>query len=405
MKILFVTGLFAEDNKKRAISGMPGYVYKISKYLNDCGNKAIVVAPGAANRIWHYWGVEVHSVKMPYFTDKKNSFSIFYKVLIRDFLLQRAIQKIHRLEDIDIIQYTGWYGIGILHNKKIPSVLRISSYTKIQLASIKTPKEIKIYSFLERLAARNKDGIFAPSYAVGKAFEKDIKRNVQIIETPFFDELNGQYNEKSYEHKLKNKTYLLYFGRLSADKGICVIGEVLQKVLAYENIYFVFAGRNESLGKTNAFNYLLQKAAPYQDRVILLGNISHESLFPIIKYAKAVIMPSLMDNFPNACAEAMYFGKPVIGTDGSSLEQFITDGKNGFLAKPGSPDSLLKKIHMLFECSEMQLQQMGKNAQDRICNLSPDILVPKLLKYYQHVLRNRDSKINYIKRRKSGGDI
>lgn len=53
-----------------------------------------------------------------------------------------------------------------------------------------------------------------------------------------------------------------------------------------------------------------------------------------------ILMPSLSDNLPNSCAEAMSLGKIVIGTNGSSLEQFIENKKNGFLAKIGSAENL-----------------------------------------------------------------
>ncbi len=57
-----------------------------------------------------------------------------------------------------------------------------------------------------------------------------------------------------------------------------------------------------------------------------------------------------MDNFPNACIEAMYFSKVVIGTDGASFEQLITHGKNGLLCRIGdSPDVVVGRLVRLYE--------------------------------------------------------
>lgn len=62
----------------------------------------------------------------------------------------------------------------------------------------------------------------------------------------------------------------------------------------------------------------------------------------------------------------MLLGKIVIGTDGSSLEQFIRDGKNGFLAEIGKPESLYKCIKKVLNLSNEQKQEISKMAQLKI---------------------------------------
>ncbi len=66
-------------------------------------------------------------------------------------------------------------------------------------------------------------------------------------------------------------------------------------------------------------------------RLVLIDNLPHRQLYPIIAAARLVVLPSLVDNLPNACLEAMGLGTAVIGTTGASFEELITDGVNGFL--------------------------------------------------------------------------
>lgn len=116
--------------------------------------------------------------------------------------------------------------------------------------------------------------------------------------------------------------------------------------------------------------------------------LPHSSLYPIIQHADFVVFPSLIDNFSNACIESMYFGRVVIGTDGTSYEQLIVDGKSGFLCEPGNEDSLLESMNKAASMDQTQKDLMGQYAKERISKLSPQFTVRKLLRYYQYVIDN-----------------
>jgi len=74
--------------------------------------------------------------------------------------------------------------------------------------------------------------------------------------------------------------------------------------------------------------------------------LPHAQLYPIIERAHLVVLPpSLMDNLPNACLEAMTLGKPVVVRAAPADEIMITDGENGFLVSPNEPEQLARKIN------------------------------------------------------------
>ena len=70
-------------------------------------------------------------------------------------------------------------------------------------------------------------------------------------------------------------------------------------------------------------------------------------MFSIVKHARLCILPTRVDNLPNTCLEAMALGKVVISStsvQGTSVEQLIIDGYNGFLSSVDDVESLYQKI-------------------------------------------------------------
>lgn len=126
----------------------------------------------------------------------------------------------------------------------------------------------------------------------------------------------------------------------------------------------------------------------FGSQFIYLKQQPHEKLYPIIQKADFVILPSLVENLSNACIEAMYFERVVIGTDGVSYEQLIDDGISGLLCKPNDADSLLEKMNEAASMSETQKKKIGEMAKKRIDRLAPDVVVRKLLRFYQYVIDN-----------------
>lgn len=364
MNILFVTGDFAA-NEKSILGGMAGAVYKSALGMQRRGHYVRILAVSYQNRQWKYKGVEVISVRAQNALSETSVVKSLFYILQRESIIQKQIKLLDEQKKIDVIQYTGWFGIGLLHYNSIPAVMRVSSYTKIQLVNNYSRKKKWLFSVVEYLAAKRMNFVFAPSRLMAAGIEKELSKKVGVIETPFLSD-RIKPDTSIYQKKLKDKKYILFFGRMTVDKGIYVISEVIRKVLRENpNIYFVFAGgASGDIVKT-----LKTAAGEYIHRVIFLGVLAKSVLEPVIQNAEMVLMPSLADNFPNGCAEAMALGKIVIGTNGSSLEQFIEDGVNGFLARIGDTDSLYRCIKRVMMLDDNTKKYIAENAKQRIKRL------------------------------------
>ena len=182
---------------------------------------------------------------------------------------------------------------------------------------------------------------------------------------------------------------MLFFGALYAEKGILIISEILEKFLRENKEYFfVFIGNTWHSEGEQFVQLLKRKAGKYVDRVLIWNALPHKQLYPVIMQADFVVLPSLMENLSNACIEAMYFRRVVIGTNGASFEQLIEHGENGLLCKIGDSEDLLEKMQIAVHMDKNEKFQMGIKAKRRISRLKPEYVVKQLIQLYQYVIRN-----------------
>lgn len=391
MNILFV----ATDYPKRGqpTTGFPNYLYRVSLSLAALGHRPIILAAGDRDNHRIEQGIEIHTVRVPLlFGMRWQAVDYALNALVMGYILNQKIRQMIKKMHIDVIQFTSLYGVAIFYYEKIPSVLRLSSYAKIAFPTFQTcsKAKVKTMSCFERISARRCNAIFAPCKNTADAFGKDCNRKVKVIETPFINDVQ-EYDTRYFDKRLSGKKYVLFFGALYLEKGILVIAEILEKFLAsYPDYYFVFIGRMDSINGESAAKILRRKAGKCVERVVLSNAMQHKQLYPVIQHADFVVLPSFMENMSNACIEAMYFERVVIGTDGASFEQLITHGENGLLCQIRDSEDLLEKMHFAVSLTREEKMRMGKLAKKRIDKLKPEYAVQKLVRLYEYIIGSNE---------------
>lgn len=387
MRICFVTPEFLVINKSS--TGLPNYLYRVSKSLKEKGHEPIIITAGDKNENVYYDGIEVIR-RNTYITLKsKPVIEYIINALRMSRILNKELSKLCLIKKIDIIQFCSLYGLAIFYFGHVPSIIRLSSYAKKTFENNKTHSAMAILfmSLIERLGAKRVNAIISPSNIMAKEYGRDVRRRVKVIESPFLKDVNKE-DDSIYKEKFLGKKYMLFYGTLYEVKGILVIANIISKVLEKNSdYYFAFIGGVQKYKGKSFLKIIKESAGEYCNRVIHIGSLDHEKLYPIIKHSDFVVLPSLMENLSNACIESMSFGKVVIGTDGTSFEQLIVDGESGFLAIPNNAESLYEKITAAINLEENNKIRMQKNAKKRVEKLQPDKAVSKLLRYYQFIIK------------------
>lgn len=402
MNIYFVTTEFLNKEKNGLLDGgVANEYYKFAKQLIKFGhNVKIIVCTAEKKQKYIFEGIEViefnprkyfRIIRRLIFYVKKLFHKELRQMSARQYLFLDGINKFLFIESlfnrIDIVQYTSDYRIGVFPLKRIPSCLRIASYTKNFLLEYGYADD-KVAIKEEKLLYNNTRFIFGPSKFIANMIKEDLnlKQDIKIIETPFLKptmELNYEYAEK-----LKNKKYVLFFGTLGILKGCFDVAEVIYRILKEnKDLHFVFVGKQIEYNNILPINYIKEKAVEYSDRVIYFDKMQHKYLYPLIQNASFCLMPSRTENFSNTCLEAMGFGKTVIGSE-PFFNQIITDGVNGFLCKAKDPDSIYKKVCEVLNLSSEQKENIEKNALKRINECAPEDKTKELVEYYKYVINN-----------------
>lgn len=387
MTILFVTPYLRKRGETPRGGGLEAYLLRVAGALGKLGHTPIILALGASDVHYYEDGIEFYFIKSYFSINFGDSvFGMMCQKIEQSMAINREVAGLLKQRQIDIIQFPQTFGTAICYFKQTPAVMRLSSYSKTYYVNRYTRNQLRIESFLERLGAKRCNAVFAPSYVVADAFSKDIHRKVSVIESPFWNDVTEADNS-IYQENLAGKKYVLFIGRMAIEKGFVELTEVIYPFFETSPDYFlVCCGDDDSINGRSTLCALKKAAGGFKDRVIHLKTIPHESLYPVIQHADFVICPSRMENLSNACMEAMYFGRVVIGTHGTSYEQLIKDGISGLLCKPENSKDLLDKMKKAAAMGKAEKSMMGENAQRRIKKLAPKYTVKELLRYYQYVI-------------------
>jgi glycosyltransferase involved in cell wall biosynthesis len=391
MRIAFVTPEYVTE--ENFDGGLSNYLHRVAVALVSMGHCPIVIVSSKYNEKFEIDGVRIFRVntQLPWienYKDQKYLRKIYgiNHYLYQSWKLNYCLKEIHYIEPIEIVQYTHLEGVGLFKPSFIPSVVRFSSATSLFLKSSQIKGRI-IQKLVEKQALRGVDGIFCPSNIIADIVKHETGKHVIVIESPYFMETK-EWNEEIYQRLMQGKRYLLFFGTLGILKGVQDIADILWGVLQeHPDLYFLFVGKD--IGQPDGRpmkDYIYNKVGDFRDRVCFLPRLPHSSLYPLIKYALAVVLPSHFDNLPNACIEAMGLGRVVVGTRGTSFEQLIDDGIDGFLCKANDPSDLKRAVVKAVNLSNIDRDIIEENAVKKTERLRPEITIQHLLEYYQEIL-------------------
>ena len=377
MHIIYLTNEFVTEKKPYA--GLATYLDNITTIMKSKGHKVSIIILSEEDREFYY----KNAIKVICVKAKKNnaSSSDLERVMIvlkNCWRIYCELKKLNKKEKIDIVQAASGQAVGFFRSYKIPTVVRASSDNAfLRNAALpdfsydKAMVEKNWEDKMELYCIKHADGVFVPSRCCARILKKRSGRTLNVIESPYQHQ-DIQMDYSVYEKLLKDKKYLLFNSSLSLLKGthlgIRATEQIMEK---YPELYMVYAGIDHGFRG------------------------SKRSI--VVEHALACVLPSRIDNLPNSCIEAMAYEKVVIGTYGASFEQLIKNKDNGLLIQRDSVKALIRAVDYLMNLTDKERIAMGKKAKETIRRLAPDEIYDQLIRYYENIIEEFNSK-TYLER-------
>lgn len=400
MHIVYLTSEFVTENLQ---GGLATYLDNMASIMSGHGHMVtIITLSGQEGRISYKDNIEVVRVRAVDVRSGKDTIKRTFYMVHNSWKLYQALMRENRKKKIDIVHAANFLAIGLFRCYSIPTVVRVSSEAALWRRAMEFEfdydaalEEKKLEDRIELWCMKQADAVFAPSRFCAGVIQKKSGRKVSVIETPYFPK---EYvaDESVYREKLFHKKYLLFNSSMSRLKGTHIGIEATEQLMEkYPDLYMVYAGNDYGLMQENGniqkiAEILRRQKRKYEGRVIYLGHLSREKLFPIIQNALACVLPSRVDNLPNSCIEAMALESVVIGTYGASFEQLIRNKENGLLIKRDSSASFIRAVEYLMSIPKHEYLCMKQKAAQTVADrLNPQKIYHEVIYLYKKVIKEK----------------
>lgn len=288
--------------------------------------------------------------------------------------MARAFAKLHRHHPFDVVEAPecGGEAAWLTAVSRVPTVIRLHSPSQLIMPFYEVrPGDIRGCSLIERQAIRRATAISACSRFVAEEAGRAIglPRPATVIsnglDLEWFDRVQADDGSALEDFGLpKDQPVILFVGRLEGRKGIHICGEIATRVLGRYKASLVFVG-------SDLFGHYRDGILPALANQPLLGSVhwlGHRSIGEIrrlVRQCQVFLLPSVWENCPYSCLEAMAAGRAVVCSEQGGLPEIIRDGENGLLARLNDPADFARRIGTLIENPTLA-RQLGMAARKSI---------------------------------------
>lgn len=168
-----------------------------------------------------------------------------------------------------------------------------------------------------------------------------------------------------------------FIGRLEYRKGVDDIAAAIPLVLREQaDAKFRFVGRSSRYPGHGGdiAEVLKQRLLHWGSNVEFIGSVSYNEIAQCYANTDIVAAPSLWDNFPNVCLEAMAASRCVIASSAGGMGEIIEHGRTGLLVPPRDPKAIAAAILELLR-DPIRRISMGRAAREHVISAySPQVI-------------------------------
>lgn len=385
--------------------GIGTYTANIARGLVEAGHRVWVIARAVrgVEATTREDGLTVHRIlpaQLPGvgLLDRRKDRKSFADAYFHSLAAAAKVRQIVREHTLDIVQSPehGAEGLALARDHvPVPHVVRFHSplFLVNEASGRRLSLGGRIVHTMERAVARsavlNTSASLALARTVSRAFGIPLER-VRVVPNSIDHETFRPANRVPAQPPT-----VLYVGKIAPLKGMRTLAEAIPSIVRrIPEVRVVLIGSDHVVpgaGSTKEQMLGDLHRAGVADRVSVLAPVERSQLVRLYQEADVCVLPTLWDNFPNTCLEAMACGTPVVASAVGGLPEIIDDGKNGVLVPPGDGATLADAVVGLLERREARLE-MGRAARARILETytRPRVVAATIAVYNEAIARFRE---------------
>ena len=217
-----------------------------------------------------------------------------------------------------------------------------------------------------------------------------VRKSIRIIPNGIDLELFDSFEPVDVRRKFdipRDRLMIFFSGRMERRKGIHLCKEIAASILQRHKVAFVFAGED-------LFHYMSDTLLPYvgtkklRGSMHYLGKLDLTDVRSCLREADIFLIPSLWENCPYSCLEAMAAGCAIVSSDQGGMPELMRDGENGLLARSGDPEAFISCLERMIEERPLR-ERLGSAARRTIEESFTDVHVARMsAEYYVKCLNN-----------------
>ena len=307
--------------------------------------------------------------------------------------MYRGLKALSKQHQYDVIEMPECGAEGLLVNNlmRARTVVKFHSPARLIMPFYDVHRgDIALCSLLEELGMRNASAFSSCSRFLARDVHDQlgIRRSVRVIPNGIDIELFDRAEQVDVRQKFdlpRDRLLIFFSGRMERRKGIHLCKEIAASILQRYDVAFVFAGQD-------LFNTMADDVLPYlksqklRGSVHYLGRLDPTDVRSCLAQSDIFLMPSLWENCPYSCLEAMAARRAIVSTDQGGMPELIRDGDNGLLARSENPAAFIACLERLIEDRALR-ERLGSAARKTIEDSYTDVAIAKLsTEYYQECI-------------------
>jgi glycosyltransferase involved in cell wall biosynthesis len=362
--------------------GIATFAYHLAHGLVEIGHEVeVVTLAKAEEREVLDGGVKVHHV-LPYLKDTDLGLiwrAMPYGRVIFNWApaLWKKLLEQHQMKPFDVIDAPELLGDAILPSmtKIAPLAIRLytphSKFIAERFHNASESFDHQFMAMVERVAMVNAEAITSPSLDLAKFVASDLDiplGEIALIANPI-DAV--KFNPEGARAINSSDTLnVLFVGRLEERKGIGYLVQAIPEIVrAVPNVHFYIIGDDpkNGPGETSVLAQLKQiiVQANCQANVTFINRVPLDDLPKYYRSADVCVVPSLYDNSPYTCLEAMACGRVVIGTASGGTGEYLVNGESGVLVEAKNSSAIAQAVINQLRNPE-ERSRLEKNARQRV---------------------------------------